>query len=104
MTLTPHGLTTHQSEDCPPADHVLLLDPMRRLATRSSVGCGEQGVEGTRLLQPPLPGKAIKLFFSALFKTLSPRFNLVPAVHRGWALATGVANPGRQTRGQVGYT
>ena len=39
--------------------------------------------EGISLLWSPLPGKAIKLFFSTSPKTLSPRFNLVLG-YRGW--------------------
>ena len=38
---------------------------------------GTHSFEGISLLWPPLPGKAIKLFFSASPKTLSLRFNLV---------------------------
>ena len=40
---------------------------------------------GRSLQCPPLPGKAIKLFFSASPKTLSPSFHLV-LMHRGWVL------------------
>ena len=36
---------------------------------------GEHSFEGISLLWPPLPGKAIKLFFSMLPKTLTLRFN-----------------------------
>ena len=43
-------------------------------------------------ISPPwltLPGKAMKLFFSASPKTLSPRFSLVP-VDRGWILTINI--------------
>ena len=44
-------------------------------------------LKGISPLCPPLPGKAIKLFFSASPKTLSLRFNPAP-VYRGWISAT----------------
>ena len=39
-------------------------------------------LRGMSLLCPPLPGKAVKLFFSTSPKTLFPRFDSAP-VHRG---------------------
>ena len=44
---------------------------------------GTHSSEGISLLWPPLPSKAIKLFFFTSPKTLSLRFNLV-SVFRGW--------------------
>ena len=44
---------------------------------------GTHSFRGMSLLCPPLPGKAINLFFSISPKTLSPRLDLAP-VHRGW--------------------
>ena len=38
---------------------------------------GTRSVEGISPLWPPLPGKAIKIFFSTSPKILSPRCNLV---------------------------
>ena len=46
-------LTTNQSRECPQADHSLLIIPSR----------WRHNFEGISPLWPPLPGKAIKLFF-----------------------------------------
>ena len=66
--LTPDYLTTNQSEECPWADHALLLEhfqtPHYPLLVRI------HSFEGISPLWPPLPGKAIKLF-SAVSKTVS---------------------------------
>ena len=49
----------------------------------SSWGWRHMVLRGTTPPCPPLPGKTLKLFFSASPKPLSPRFNLAP-VCRGW--------------------
>ena len=57
MMLTPDYLTTNQSEECPWADHALLLEhfkmPYYPLLVRI------HSFEGISPLWPPLPGKAI---------------------------------------------
>ena len=53
---------------------------MKRLTKSSWVG--HTGFVGMSLLCPPLPDKAMKLFFSTSPKTLPLRFNLT-LVHRG---------------------
>ena len=50
---------------------------------------GTQFLRGMSPLCLPLPGKAIKLFFSILTRTLSLRFNSA-WVHRGWVFSIGV--------------
>ena len=73
VMLTTNYLTTSQSEECPQGDGVLLFT-VKLLTTTLQVGT--HNFEGVGLLwPPPLPGKAIKLFFSTLPKTL--RFNSV---------------------------
>ena len=74
--LTHTYLITNQSEECSWVDHALLLDPLLRPLGQDIQFWGHSP------LCPPLPGKAIKLFFSTSPKTLSPKFNLVP-VYRG---------------------
>ena len=49
----------------------------------SPLQVGTHSFEGISPLWPPLPGKAIKLFFSTSPKTLSSRFNSVSG-YRGW--------------------
>ena len=52
------------------------------LLTKSSLGWDTQFLRAWSALLSPLPGKAIKLFFSTSLKTLSLRFDLA-LVHRG---------------------
>ena len=58
----------------------------RAIAMKPQVGV--HSVEGHELLWPPLPGKAVKLFFSALPQTLSLRFSLAP-LRGGQAFSVG---------------
>ena len=76
---TPDDLTSSQSEECPRADHALLLEHCK--TPHYPLQCGTHSLEGISPLWPPLPGKAIKLCFSTSSKTLPPRFNQAP-VHR----------------------
>ena len=69
MRLTPKYLTTHQSEESLQADQALLFEP------HSALEVGAHSLEAVTPLWPPLPGKAIKLFFSTSPTTLSLRFN-----------------------------
>ena len=78
--LTPDYLTTNQSEECPQADHPLLLEHYK--TPHYPLQGGTYSLEGISLLWPPLPGRAVKLFLSTSPKTLSLRFNLAP-VYRG---------------------
>ena len=77
---TPDYLTTNQSEECPRADHALLLEHCK--TPHYPLQGGVQSFEGISPLWPPLPGKAIKLLFSTSPKTLSLHFYLAP-VNRG---------------------
>ena len=72
MTLTPNYLTTSQSEESPRADHALLFEHCK---TPHYHFQGQDSFQGISPLWPPLPGKAIKLFFSTSPKLLSPRSN-----------------------------
>ena len=73
MMLTTDYLTINQSEEGPQGDNALLFI-VKLLTTTLQVGT--HNFEGIGLLRPPpLPGKAIKLFFSTLPQTL--RFNSV---------------------------
>ena len=83
--LTPNYLITNQSEKCPAADHALLLEHDQ--APYYPLLGGTHSFEGTNPLWPPLPGKAIKLFFSTSPKSLSLRFNSVSG-YRGQISAT----------------
>ena len=60
MRLTPKYLTTHQSEESLQADQALLFEP------HSPLEVGAHSLEAVTPLWPPLPGKAIKLFFRFL--------------------------------------
>ena len=73
--LTPTYLTTNQSEECPQADHALLNHYYK--TPHYPLQVWTHSFEGISLLCPPLPGKAIKLFFSTSPKTLSLKINLV---------------------------
>ena len=70
--LTPDDLTTNQSEECPRTDHTLPLEHCNTL--HYSLQEGTHRFEGISPLWPPLPGNAIKLFFSTSSKTVSPCF------------------------------
>jgi len=76
--LTPDDLTTNQSEECPRADHTLLLEhcqtPHCLLQSRTQ----DHSFEGISPLWPPLSGKAIQLFFSTSSQTRSLRFYSAP--------------------------
>ena len=61
---------------------------------------GTHSSEGISLLCPPLPGKAIKLFFCTLPKTPSPRFNSVP-VYRGQISASVTGKQAQRLQGDV---
>ena len=80
--LTPDDLTTNQSEECPLADHTLLLEhcqtPHCLLQSRTK----DHSFEGISPLWPPLSGKAIQLFFSTSSQTRSLCFYSAP-VNRG---------------------
>ena len=85
MLPTPDYLTTNQSEEGPRADHAPLLELLQDSSlTPSRAGHSLMGISP---LWPPLPGKAMKLFFSPSPKTLSPTLNSA-SVQRGWVLAT----------------
>ena len=62
MVLAPTYLTTYQSEECPQADYAL-FEPYYK-TSHYLLQVGTHSFEGTSLLWPRLPGKAIKLFFS----------------------------------------
>ena len=70
---TPDDLTTSQSEECPQADHALLLE--HRETSHDALQGGTHSLEGVSPLWPSLPGKAMKLCLSTSPKTLSPRCN-----------------------------
>ena len=73
--LTPTYLNTNQSEECPQADHAL-FKPLLENSSLPPAGWDIfSSFEGISLLWPPLPGKAIKLFFSTSPQTPSLRFN-----------------------------
>ena len=72
MTLTPNYLTTNQSEESPRADHALLFEHCK---TPHYHFQGQDSFQGISPLWPPLPGKAIKLFFSTSPQTLAIRVN-----------------------------
>ena len=78
--LTPTYFTTNQSE-CPQADQPSLNHYCR--TSYYPLQVGTHSLEGVSPQCLPLPGKAIKLFFSTSPKTLCPRFNLVLG-YRGW--------------------
>ena len=81
MMLTSTFLTTNRSEECPQ-----LVTPFLSHYYKTShytLQVGTHSFESISLLWPSLPGKEIKLFFSTLAKTLSPRFNSV-LEYRGW--------------------
>ena len=81
MILSPTHLTPNRQENV----HELITP--RSLNTKTShrpLQGATHSFEGTSPLCPPLPGKAIKLFFSTSPKTLSLRFDLAPA-HRDQA-------------------
>ena len=61
VMLTPDYLTTNQSEVCPLADHALL--PEHYKTPHNPLQGGTHSSEGISPLWPPLPGKAIKLFY-----------------------------------------
>ena len=67
--LTPNYLTTNQSEECPRADHALLLEHYK--IPHYPFQAGTHNLEGISPLWPRLPGKAIKLFLSTSPKTVS---------------------------------
>ena len=81
MMLTPTYLTTSQSENV----HELITPSLNHYYKTSHyrLQVGTHSFEGISPLWPPLPGKAIKLFFSTSPKTLSLRFNSVSG-YRGW--------------------
>ena len=72
--LIPTYLTTNQSEECPLADHALLLEHCKTL--HYPLQGRALSLEGISLLWPPLPGKAIKLFLFISPKPLSLRLNM----------------------------
>ena len=53
----------------------LIKPPLNHYYKTSPGGVGTDSLEGLSSLWPPLPGKAMKLFFSTSPKTLSQRFN-----------------------------
>ena len=81
--LEPEGWWCRLPLTSPPANqknvHELITPPLSHYYETSHYPLqgGTRSSEGISLLWPPLPGKAIKLFFSTLPKTLSRRFNLV---------------------------
>ena len=75
MMPTSTYLTTSHVEECPRADPPSLNHYYK--TPHYPLQVGTHSLEGISPLWPPLPGKAIKLFYSTSLKTLSPRFNSV---------------------------
>ena len=78
-------------KECRPCTHSYQQSHPWTMAIKlltKSFWVGHTVFEGRSLLCPPLPGKAIKLFFSTSSKTLSLRFDSAP-VHRGWVFGFG---------------
>ena len=70
--LTSAYLTTNPSAECPRADHARFDQYIKLLTILSK---GDIVFRGRSPLCLPLPGKVIKLSFSASSKVLSPRFD-----------------------------
>ena len=82
--------TNSEGERKLPSTLILICGPIFCFQTIKPLPILPQGghrLWGMSLLWPPLPGKAIKLFFSPSAKTLSPYFCLA-LVDRSWVLAT----------------
>ena len=77
--LTPTFLITRPSEECHELIMPFLTIIIQLLTTPSRSG---HSFESISPLWPPLPGQAIKLFFSTLPKTLSRKFNLMSVLQR----------------------